>query len=116
MEMSAFKQTGGKIRFDSAVTELMTSDKAVTGVIVGDEKIAADNHESTDPLILETEQKDESNGLENFGIDEIEESTPDLFNSDENFEEKFTSFEDTEKTKDEEDDLEIPAFLRRQKN
>ena len=43
-------------------------------------------------------------------------STPDLFNSDENLEEKFTSFEDTEKTKDEEDDLEIPAFLRRQKN
>ena len=81
-----------------------------------DEKNAADNPESTDPLILETEQKDESNGLENFGIDEIEESTPDLFNSDENLEEKFTSFEDNEKTKDDEDDLEIPAFLRRQKN
>ena len=81
-----------------------------------DEKIEEDNHESTNPLILETEQKDDSNGLENFGIDEIEESTPDLFNSDENFEEKFTSFEETEKTKDEEDDLEIPAFLRRQKN
>ena len=81
-----------------------------------DEKIEEDNHESTNPLILETEQKDDSNGLENFGIDEIEESTPDLFNSDENLEEKFTSFEDTEKTKDEEDDLEIPAFLRRQKN
>ena len=81
-----------------------------------DEKIEDDNHESTNPLILETEQKDDSNGLENFGIDEIEESTPDLFNSDENLEEKFTSFEDTEKTKDEEDDLEIPAFLRRQKN
>ena len=81
-----------------------------------DEKIEEDNHESTNPLILETEQKDDSNGLENFGIDEIEESTPDLFNSDENFEEKFTSFESTEKTKDEEDDLEIPAFLRRQKN
>ncbi len=81
-----------------------------------DEKIAEDNHESTNPLILETEQKEVSNGLENFGIDEIEESTPDLFNSDENVEEKFKSFEDTEKTKDEEDDLEIPAFLRRQKN
>ena len=80
------------------------------------EKIEEDNLESTNPLILETEQKDDSNGLENFGIDEIEESTPDLFNSDENLEEKFTSFEDTEKTKDEEDDLEIPAFLRRQKN
>ena len=39
-----------------------------------------------------------------------------LFNSDENLEEKFTSFEDTEKTEEEEEDLEIPAFLRRQKN
>ena len=81
-----------------------------------DEKIEEDNLESTNPLILETEQKEVSNGLENFGIDEIEESTPDLFKSDENLDEKFTSFEDTEKTKDEEDDLEIPAFLRRQKN
>ncbi len=81
-----------------------------------DEKIEEGKHESTNPLILETEQKEVSNGLENFGIDEIEESTPDLFNSDENVEEKFTSFENTEKTKDEEDDLEIPAFLRRQKN
>ena len=61
---------------------------------------------------METEQKDDSNGLENFGIDEIEESTPDLFNSDENLDEKFTSFEDTEKTKDEEDDLELEAIIK----
>ena len=47
-----------------------------------DEKIEEDNHESTNPLILETEKKDDPNGLENFGINEIEESTPDLFNSD----------------------------------
>ncbi len=93
----------------------IASSEIINEQILG-EKNEEDNHESTKPLILETEQKDDSNGLENFGIDEIEESTPDLFNSDENLEEKFTSFEDTEKTKDEEDDLEIPAFLRRQKN
>ena len=93
----------------------IASSEIINEQILG-EKNEEDNHESTKPLILETEQKDDSNGLENFGIDEIEESTPDLFNSDENFEEKFTSFESTEKTKDEEDDLEIPAFLRRQKN
>ena len=56
-----------------------------------------------------------SNGLENFGIDEIEESTPNLFNS-ETSDEEFTSFDKSEKDKEEEEDLEIPAFLRRQKN
>ena len=56
-----------------------------------------------------------SNGLENFGIDEIEESTPDLFNSETN-DEEFTSFDKSEQDKDEDEDLEIPAFLRRQKN
>ena len=89
--------------------EMPMAEGGVTGYQEGGEP-------QIDPLILETEQKDESNGLDNFGIDEIEESTPDLFNSDENVEEKFTSFEDNEKTKEEEDDLEIPAFLRRQKN
>ena len=59
-----------------------------------------------------------TNGLENFGIDEIEESTPNLFNSEEkdNTEQDFTSFDKSKVDKDEEDDLEIPAFLRRQKN
>ncbi len=58
-----------------------------------------------------------SNGLENFGIEEIEQSTPDLFNTEtsEKSEDGFTSFEEDVKNEDE-DDLEIPAFLRRQKN
>ena len=51
------------------------------------------------------------NGLENFGI---EEETPELFNSDsDNTLEELAS---VEKNDVEEDDLEIPAFLRRQKN
>ena len=64
------------------------------------------------------QDKNSTNGLENFGIDEIEESTPDLFNSDDNSvdNEEFTSFEETKPDDDKEDDLEIPAFLRRQKN
>jgi len=63
----------------------------------------------------EIESSDHSNGLENFNI---EEETPHLFNSDEsstNVENEFESFP-TSESKDEEDDLEIPAFLRRQKN
>ncbi len=60
----------------------------------------------------------QSNGLENFGIDEIEESTPDLFNTEnqDKIDQEFTSFEKTDETSSDEDDLEIPAFLRRQKN
>ena len=56
-----------------------------------------------------------SNGLENFQIDD--EDTPELFNSDnsEHSEVTFSSAETSENNKDE-DDLEIPAFLRRQKN
>ena len=56
-------------------------------------------------------EADTSNGLENF---EIEEETPELFSSD--------NIDVTEETlsenlnSSEEDDLEIPAFLRRQKN
>tara|TARA_B100000686_G_scaffold288329_1_gene314375 strand:+ start:436 stop:1896 length:1461 start_codon:yes stop_codon:yes gene_type:complete len=55
------------------------------------------------------------NGLENF--DFKEEETPELFNSDnlENNDNTFSSIEKSDKN-EEEDDLEIPAFLRRQKN
>ena len=58
-----------------------------------------------------------SNGLENFDFDE---ETPELFNSDGSVND---TKEDTssanigiETQEDEEDELEIPAFLRRQKN
>ena len=53
-----------------------------------------------------------SNGLENFGVEG--ETTPDLFNTDVETEE----LPSTENIVDnpEDDDLEIPAFLRRQKN
>ena len=62
-----------------------------------------------------TETEHTSNGLENFGVEE--ESAPDLFNSDS----MHTESEDllsTEINEDsfEDDDLEIPAFLRRQKH
>ena len=42
MEAAAFKKLGGTIRFNAAVTGLMTSESRVTGVLVGDEKIEAD--------------------------------------------------------------------------
>ena len=88
--------------------------------IVSDEIINEGNSEETKPegeLHDDMqEQESVSNGLENF---EIEEETPELFNSEnnenENLDNEFTSFDNSESS-EEEDDLEIPAFLRRQKN
>ncbi|MDB3971508.1 cell division protein FtsZ [Candidatus Pelagibacter sp.] len=61
------------------------------------------------------EEEHASNGLENFGVEG--EGAPDLFSSDSATSETegFLSTETSENTP-EDDDLEIPAFLRRQKN
>ena len=62
-----------------------------------------------------TEEEHVSNGLENFGVEG--ESAPDLFSSDNEITETegLLSIE-TNENASEDDDLEIPAFLRRQKN
>ena len=85
--------------------------------IVSDETINESILEETkledEPHVDMQEQESISNGLENF---EIDEEKPELFNSENNkngsSDNEFTSFENSE----EENDLEIPAFLRRQKN
>ena len=54
--------------------------------------------------------------MENFNFDE---ETPELFNSDGSADEidnETSSTLETSDIKEQEDDLEIPAFLRRQKN
>ena len=68
----------------------------------------------TNSSAQEIEDASVSNGLENF---DIQDDAPDLFNSDsaENNDNEFESFSKSEND-EEEDDLEIPAFLRRQKN
>ena len=84
------------------------------------ETVLENKEEENGSLILENEYKEEqqaSNGLENF---EIEDDTLELFNSEnspetENDTQEFSSFT-KEENNNEEDDLEIPAFLRRQKN
>jgi len=54
-------------------------------------------------------EEDVSNDLKEFGVDS---EAPDLFSS----EAENSSAEELLSSNDEEDDLEIPAFLRRQKN
>jgi cell division protein FtsZ len=76
--------------------------------------------EEATETISEIEESSNSNGLENFAI---EEETLGLFDSENNDDlkdniQELSSLdtEDTGKENSEEDDLEIPAFLRRQKN
>jgi len=66
-----------------------------------------------DSSLTEEINEQSSNGLENFGF---EDEAPELFNSGEDSSiQELTSLEN-EHNESEEDDLEIPAFLRRQKN
>ena len=79
------------------------NSEAVHSEIEHEEEISTSNEETP------------SNGLENFGI---KEDVPELFNSesDESQNEELTSLDDTKNENKEENDLEIPAFLRRQKH
>ena len=76
-----------------------------------EEVLTAEQPEENSPI----EEEHVSNGLENFGVEG--EDAPDLFSSDSATSETegFLSTETSENTS-EDDDLEIPAFLRRQKN
>ena len=63
----------------------------------------------------EAEEEHVSNGLENFGVEG--DTAPDLFNSDnENTENEGLLSTEVNENNSEDDDLEIPAFLRRHKN
>ena len=90
--------------------QTIVSDETINESILEETKLEDEQHADMQ------EQESISNGLENF---EIEEETPELFNSENNENEtldnEFTSFDNSESS-EEEDDLEIPAFLRRQKN
>ncbi|MDC1272974.1 cell division protein FtsZ [Pelagibacteraceae bacterium] len=76
-----------------------------------EEALTTTQSEENSPI----EEEHVSNGLENFGVEG--EEAPDLFSSDSAASERegFLSTETSENTS-EDDDLEIPAFLRRQKN
>ena len=94
-----------------------SSEVSAQEISIGDEL-------KNDQSISENETTNEnspSNGLENFGLDE---DSPNLFNTDNQEENslndegstsEFTSFTNNDENNDE-DELEIPAFLRRQQN
>ena len=102
-----------------ATSEINSSEDLVSSVNIEEETDTVENELSTvADHSIETDESSTSpsNGLENFNFDE---ETPELFNSDGSVNEtdvETSSTFKTNETKEEEDDLEIPAFLRRQKN
>ena len=90
-----------------------------------DEKMAVENPSSSEAgneensleekLILSDDAtlSDESNGLENFNLDAQD---PQLFDESESINSDHETNINEESDVNEEDELEIPAFLRRQKN
>jgi len=94
--------------------QLLSTQQEEIKNLVGDNE-TTDREQSFTEEALDNfnETEKTSNGLENFGIEEA----PDLFSSDkESLEPKDLLSSENNENNSENDDLEIPAFLRRQKN
>jgi len=105
-----------------ASSEIISSNVTEEESSQTQEVVLEKKEEENNSLILENEYIEEekaSNGLENF---QLEDDTPELFDTEnvletentENNDQEFSSF--AKEQNEEEDELEIPAFLRRQKN
>ena len=90
---------------------IQSNDETVENNLSNETETNSVLQEQVDNYIQEEIEEKSSNGLENFAL---EEETPELFNSDTSDENEIAELDNT--TSSEEDDLEIPAFLRRQKN
>ena len=123
---STLTEGANALKLDNEVEEPIIQDSSATNVSINEsnsltEELVESNisneletnsalDEQIDHQNTEVEENS-SNGLENFAL---EEDTPELFNSDNSDQNEVDSIDNTENS--EEDDLEIPAFLRRQKN
>ena len=107
-------ETESKVSSDIGNSEKLTSTTRIqeeTNTVENNETVTSDHLTEKDEI-----NTSPSNGLENFNFDE---ETPELFNSDgsiNDIDEETSLTNEVIETKEEEDDLEIPAFLRRQKN
>ena len=123
---STLTEGANALKLDNEVEEPIIQDSSTTNVSINESNSLTEelvesnisNELETNSVLDEqidhpnTEVEDNSsNGLENFAL---EEDTPELFNSDNSDQNEVASIDNTENS--EEDDLEIPAFLRRQKN
>ena len=88
-----------------AVENPITSESENEENSLDEKLILSDNEENF--------SNDESNGLENFNLDAQD---PQLFDESQNLNSDQEANVNEDNDKNEEDELEIPAFLRRQKN
>tara|TARA_B100000579_G_scaffold15528_1_gene11008 strand:+ start:343 stop:1779 length:1437 start_codon:yes stop_codon:yes gene_type:complete len=107
------------LKLENEVTQetVLDSEQSMVSNEVSNEKIEIQTETQNQNIENDIEIHEEekvSNGLENF---ELDPSGPELFNSENenSSEEEFSSFTKDESS-EEEDELDIPAFLRRQKN
>ena len=94
---------------------LLTVCMSIKLMRMNENKIAGEetplNLDHSDEINQNNQGQENSNGLENF---ELSEESPQLFNNLD--EDKNETEEENFNSETEEDELEIPAFLRRQKN
>jgi len=95
----------------SMVDEKMAVENPITSEGVNDESSLEEKLILSDNALDTT--GDESNGLENFNLDAQD---PQLFDESQNINSDHETNINEDSDTDEEDELEIPAFLRRQKN
>jgi len=95
----------------SMVDEKMVVENPITSEGVNDESSLEEKLILSDNAVDTT--GDESNGLENFNLDAQD---PQLFDESQNINSDHEINKNEDSDTDEEDELEIPAFLRRQKN
>ena len=96
-------------QYSENINEPDVSHDHATAEVVNDTMTNENHHDDVEKQ--ETQEEEPSNGLENFGLQE--EGSFELFD---NNNENQGSLEKEDKETIEEDELEIPAFLRRQKN
>ena len=115
LENEVITETNNSIVSSEMMNEQKVTNQEVESIIEDNQSSDYEQSFSEEALnaIVQTEEsnllKTEhiSNGLENFGVEG--ETAPDLFSSD-------NEISETNENISEDDDLEIPAFLRRQKN
>ena len=123
---SSLTEGANALKLDNEVEEPIIHESSTSNISI-DENSSLDNELpennisneiETNPITEEQAdipnpqvEESSSNGLENFAL---EEDTPELFNSDNSDQSDVDNVDDNENS--DEDDLEIPAFLRRQKN
>ncbi len=111
------------INTETQESSTINNSEETTNTVNIEDETSTVNQELSTKSDIPVESKDDleinsspSNGLENFDFDE---ETPELFNSEEPIDktdDETSSTMGIGETNDDEDDLEIPAFLRRQKN